>query len=85
MRLDIDVNTGIATPFASYETASGNTSVSGAAINLGGTAVLDAIRGDHTVNGQTTGLAVGLYSTNNGQPESSTFSAIFDNIQISSG
>ena len=83
LQLTIDVSSGIATPTATYETANGNTVVNGAAINLTGSAVHDAILGNHTVNGQTTGLAVGLFSSNNGEPESSTFSAIFDNIEIS--
>ncbi len=82
LNLSIDVNSGTATPTATYETANGNTTVSGAAINLAGTAVLDAIRGNHTVNGQTTGLAVGLFSSNFGAPEADTFSAIFDDITI---
>ena len=83
LNLSIDVNAGTATPTATYETANGNTTVSGGAISLAGTAVLDAIRGDHTVNGQTTGLAVGLFSSNFGAPPESTFSAIFDDITIS--
>ena len=83
MNLSIDVNSGIATPTATYETANGTTTATGGTISLAGTAVLDAIQGDHTVNGQTTGLAVGLFSSNFGAPESDTFSAIFDDITIS--
>ena len=83
LSLSIDVNAGTATPTATYETANGNTTVSGGAISLAGTAVLDAIQGNHTVNGQTTGLAVGLFSSNFGAPPESTFSAIFDDITIS--
>ena len=82
LRLTIDVGTGIASPTATYETASGTTQVSGANINLSATAVHDAILGNHSVNGQTTGLAVGLFSSNNGEPQSSTFSAIFDNLSL---
>ena len=83
LQLQIDVNSGFATPTATYETANGNTVVSGATINLNGTAVLGAIRGNHTINGQTTGLAVGLYNSNFNQDPSNTFTAIFDNIEIS--
>ena len=52
-------------------------------IDLNGTAVLDAIQGNHTINGQSSGLAVGLFSSNFGAPVEDTFSAIFDNIEIS--
>ena len=83
LQLEIDVNSGFATPTATYETGNGNTVVSGAAINLNGTAVFDAIQGNHSVNGQTTGLAVGLFSSNFNQSPSDTFSAIFDAIEIS--
>ena len=83
MQLEIDVNSGFATPTAIYETGNGNTVVSGAAINLNGTAVFDAIQGNHSVNGQATGLAVGLFSSNFNQAPSNTFSAIFDNVEIS--
>ena len=83
LQLEIDVNSGFATPTAIYETGNGNTVVSGAAINLNGTAVFDAIQGNHSVNGQTTGLAVGLFSSNFNQAPSNTFSAIFDNVEIS--
>ena len=83
IQLEIDVNSGIATPTATYETANGDTVVSGAAVNLAGTAVLDAIQGNHTINGQTSGLAVGLFSTNFGQNPSNTFAAVFDGIEVS--
>ena len=83
LNMSIDIATGIATPTATYETANGTTTVTGASVSLGGTAVLDAIRGDHTVNGQTTGLAVGLFSSNTGASPDDTFTAIFDDISIS--
>ena len=83
LNLSIDVNSGAATPTASYETANGTTNVTGATVSLAGTAIFDAIQGDFTVNGQTTGLAVGLFSSNTGAPPQSTFSAIFDDITIS--
>ena len=82
--LAINVNTGFATPTATYVLANGGTTtVSGAAINLNGTAVFSAINGNFTINGQTSGLAVGLYSTNFDSPVENTFSAIFDNVEIS--
>ncbi|NJL56185.1 hypothetical protein HC928_14140, partial [bacterium] len=62
--LEIDPLAATATPTITYETGSGqSTMVSGAVIDLSGTAVLDAIKGNHKVQGQTTGLAVGLFST----------------------
>jgi glucose/arabinose dehydrogenase len=83
LRLTIDVSSATATPQISYETANGIQTVSGSAISLAGTAVLDAIEGNHTVNGQTTGLAVGLFSSNFGPAPQPDFQAIFDGIQIS--
>lgn len=83
LNLSIDVNTGIATTTATYETANGNTTVTGSPTDLNGSAVLDAIEGNFTVNGQTTGLAIGLFSSNFGAPESETFSAVFDDITVS--
>ena len=77
--LSIDVNTGIATPTASYN----NTTVTGADVNLAGSAVLDAIQGNHTVNGLSSGLAVGLYTSNTGAAPADTFDAVFNNIHIS--
>ena len=83
INLAIDVNSGIATPTAVYETANGSTTVTGASIDLNGTAVFNAIEGNHTINGQSSGLAVGLFSSNFDAPVEDTFSAIFDNIEIS--
>ena len=83
INLEIDVNAGTATPTAVYETANGNTAVAGETISLLGTTVLDTIRGNHTINGQSSGLAVGLFSSNFNAPEADTFTAIFDNIEIS--
>ena len=83
LNVSIDVNSGTATPTVTYETANGNTTATGSTIDLNGTAVLDAIRGDFTVNGQTTGVALGLFSSNFDAPEADTFSAIFDDITVS--
>ena len=83
INLSINVNTGIATPSVVYETANGSTNAFGAAIDLNGTAVFNAIEGNHTINGQSSGLAVGLFSSNFDAPPEDTFAAIFDNIEIS--
>lgn len=81
--LEIDPTAGTATPTVTYETGGNNTkTVSGTSLDLSGTAVLDAIQGNYTVQGETSGLAVGLLSTNNGQSEANTFQAIFDEIEI---
>ncbi|MDJ0852221.1 MAG: Ig-like domain-containing protein, partial [Myxococcota bacterium] len=80
--IEVDVLAETATPTVTYETATGSTTVTGAALSLTGTNVLEAIQGNYTVNGQTTGVAVGLFSTNNGQPAANTFQAVFDDIEI---
>ncbi|MBE9044156.1 hypothetical protein IQ255_07010 [Pleurocapsales cyanobacterium LEGE 10410] len=81
--LEIDPTAATATPTITYQTGSGNTStVSGSSIDLSGTTVLDAILGNYTVQGQTSGLAVGLFSSNTGEPEANAFQAVFDNIEI---
>ena len=81
--LEIDPAAATATPTVTYETGGGNSqTVSGNALNLSGTEVLDAILGNYTVQGQTTGLAVGLLSSNTGQSEANTFQAIFNDIEI---
>ena len=79
INLSIDVNTGVATPTATYN----NTTVTGANVNLAGSAVLDAIQGNHTVNGLSSGLAVGVYTSNTGAAFEDTFSAQFNNINVS--
>ncbi|MEO1465995.1 MAG: malectin domain-containing carbohydrate-binding protein, partial [Cyanobacteria bacterium J06633_1] len=56
------------------------TTFRGTAIDLSSTAVLSAIQGDYAVNGQETGLAVGLFSSNTGQP--SSFQAAFNDVEI---
>ena len=81
----INPSAGTATPTITYETGGGNTkTVTGAAINLSGTNVLKSILGTNTVQGQTTGLAVGLYSSNVGQPAApnGSFQAIFTDIEV---
>ena len=84
--LEIDPTAATATPTVIYETGNGNTNtVSGGPISLAGTEVLEAILGNHEIQGQTTGLAVGLLSTTNAngnQPGAGTFQAVFDDIEI---
>ncbi|MEM9155552.1 MAG: malectin domain-containing carbohydrate-binding protein, partial [Cyanobacteria bacterium P01_F01_bin.33] len=81
--LEVDPSAATATPTISYETGSGApTQVSGSAIDLSGTAVLDAIQGNYTVNGQTTGLALGLLSSNTGEPTANAFQAVFEDIEV---
>ena len=81
--LEIDPVAGTATPTVSYETGDDNLeTVTGEAININGTTVLDAIQGNYTVDGQDSGLAVGLFSSNTGQPEADAFQAVFNDIEI---
>ena len=83
--LEINPIAGTATPIVSYETGDGNLeTATGEVIDLSGTTVLDAIQGNYTVNGQDSGLAVGLFSSNNGQPEANAFQAVFNDIEITS-
>ncbi len=82
--LTINPTAATATPTITYETGGGNTkTVSGPPIDLSGTAVLDAILGNYQVQGQTTGLAVGLLSSNTGQSATDTFQATFTDLVIS--
>lgn len=81
--LEIDPDAETATPTVSFETEDGDIEAnSGEAIDLSGTNVLDAIQGNYTVNNQDSGVAVGLFSSNTGQPENSTFQAAFNDIEI---
>ena len=81
--LEIDPIAGTAIPTVSYETGDGNVeTATGEAIDLNGTTVLDAIQGNYTVEGQDSGLAVGLFSSNTGEPEADAFQAIFNDIKI---
>lgn len=81
--LEVDPEAETVTPTVSYETGNGKIeTVSGKAIDLSKTNVLDAIQGEYQVNGQETGLAVGLFSSNAGQSQANTFQAIFNDIEI---
>ncbi|MGB7249896.1 MAG: malectin domain-containing carbohydrate-binding protein [Phormidesmis sp.] len=81
--LTVDSTTETVTPTVTYQTSTGNKSVTGPPISLSGTTVLETIRRNHSVQDQTTGLALGLFSTtNSGDPAENTFQAIFDGIEI---
>ncbi len=80
--LTVDPTAETATPKVTYETATGSATVSGDPISLSGTNVLEAINGNYTVEGQSSDLAVGLYSSNAGQLAADTFQAVFDDIEI---
>lgn len=82
--LTINTQSGIATPTVLYETPRGDKTLSGPDINLKGTAIFRAIKGSYKIRGQQSGLAVGLFASNTGQPQSETFQAVFDDIEISS-
>ncbi len=72
-----------ATPTITYETATGEAVISGTQIALVGTTLLDVINGQYTVQGQQSGVAIGLFSTNRGQPGgANAFQAIFDGIEV---
>ena len=83
-QLEINPAAATATPTITYETGTGTNTVSGAAVNLQGTGVLDAILGNYKVQDQASGLAVGLFSTNRGQPEApeGSFAGVFGDIEI---
>ncbi|MEL6931153.1 MAG: malectin domain-containing carbohydrate-binding protein, partial [Cyanobacteria bacterium J06600_6] len=80
--LEVNPQAETVIPTVRYETDEGISSVTGTAISLEGTTLLDTIRGNYQVEGLTSGLAVGLFSSNTGQPQADTFQAIFDNIAI---
>ncbi|MEM7592609.1 MAG: hypothetical protein AAF383_13985 [Cyanobacteria bacterium P01_A01_bin.83] len=82
-RLEIDPISGTAIPTVSYETGDDQiNTATGQAVDLNGTAVLDAIQGNYTVEGQDSGLAVGLFSSNFGEPQANAFQAIFNDVEI---
>ncbi len=81
--LEVDVEAGTATPTIIYELAAGGTAqVSGSAIDLSGSNVLEAINGNFQTGVQDTGLALGLWSTNGDADEADAFQAIFDDISL---
>ncbi|MEM6519088.1 MAG: malectin domain-containing carbohydrate-binding protein [Cyanobacteria bacterium P01_C01_bin.70] len=85
VELLIDRVNNSATPTVSYDTGAGVVTVTGLTpIDLTGSKVLTAIEGNYQVQGQPSGVAVGLFSTNAGQgsSESDRFQAVFDGIEI---
>ncbi|MGI9473698.1 MAG: PQQ-dependent sugar dehydrogenase, partial [Rubripirellula sp.] len=81
--LKVNVTNATALPTITYETASGVNVVSGAQFPLSGSTLFDVIEGQYTVQGQKSGLAVGLFSTNREQPGgTNAFQAIFDDVEI---
>lgn len=80
--IEIDVAAQTATPTVTYDTTAGLKTVSGNPVSLSNTAVWEAIAGKGTVQGQQSGLAVGLYTSNTGQSAENTFQAVFDDIEI---
>ena len=80
--LEIDPIAGTAIPTVSYDGDGNLETVTGGAIDLSGTTVLDAIQGNYTVQGQDSGLAVGLFSSNTGELEANAFQAVFNDIEI---
>lgn len=80
--LTVNPTAETAKPTVTYETPAGNKTVIGEAISLSSTSVLDAIKGNYTVQGQPSGLAVGLFSSNTGAPGANAFQAAFDDIEI---
>lgn len=83
IELTIDPTAETATPTITYDLPTGGTnSVTGAAVSLTGTNILSVIDGTYQVQGQTSGLAVGLYSSNVNEAEANAFTATFDEIEI---
>ncbi len=80
--LVVDLVNETATPTATYETTSGFSTVNGTPLSISNSTVLDVLNGNYTVQGQESGLAVGLFSSNNGEAPADTFQAIFDGIEI---
>ncbi len=81
--LKLNVADATAIPTITYETATGEAVVSGTQISLAGTTLLDVINGQYTVQGQQSGVAIGLFSTNRGRPGgANAFQAIFDDIEV---
>ncbi|PSN07928.1 hypothetical protein C7293_30395, partial [filamentous cyanobacterium CCT1] len=85
LNLEINPLAATATPTVTYGVGGGATkTVTGGPIDLSGTTVLSTILGNNTVQGKTTGSAVGLYASNVGQPEApgGSFQATFTDLEI---
>ncbi|MEM7240222.1 MAG: hypothetical protein AAF501_20670, partial [Pseudomonadota bacterium] len=81
-QLVVDLVAETATPTVTYETTGGFVTVNGTPLSLAGSTVLDVLDGNYTVQGQQSGLAVGLFSSNTQEDPADTFQAIFDGIEI---
>ncbi len=82
--LAVDAALGTATGSLIYQTSGGQQKrLTSSTLNLANTQVLQAIRGQSQVAGKATGLAMGLFATNAGQPEASTFQAVFRDLEVS--
>jgi hypothetical protein len=82
--LEIDPGSATAIPKATFSTTNGEVTITGGAndvIDLTGSAVLDTILGNNTVQGQAIGVATGLFASNFGS-NSDTFQAVFDSISV---
>ena len=82
--LEINPTAATAIPKATFTTTNGDVTITGDSndvINLTGSQVLDTILGNNTVQGQTTGIAAGLFASNFGS-DSDTFQAVFDSITV---
>ncbi|MEM6487072.1 MAG: tandem-95 repeat protein [Pseudomonadota bacterium] len=82
--LVVDLVAETATPTVTYDTNSGPAVVTGDPLSLAGSNVLTALNGEWQVQGQDSGLAVGLFSTNFGEPDTAEgrFQAVFKDIEI---
>jgi len=84
---ELEINPGAATaiPKATFTTTNGDVVITGGAndvIDLTGSAVLDTILGNNSVQGQEAGIATGLFASNFGS-DNDTFQAVFDSITVS--
>ncbi|MEM9782127.1 MAG: malectin domain-containing carbohydrate-binding protein, partial [Pseudomonadota bacterium] len=80
----VDLIAETATPTVTYDTNTGPAVVAGTPLSLSGSNVLAALNGEWQVEGQDSGLAVGLFSSNTNQPDNadSRFQAVFQDIEI---
>ncbi|MEM6460729.1 MAG: malectin domain-containing carbohydrate-binding protein [Pseudomonadota bacterium] len=85
--LIIDPQSATAIPRVTYQSDGGDIVIEGSLnegefIDLTGTQVLETILGNNTVQGQQTGLAVGLFTSNEGEEVEDAFQAVFKRIDI---
>ncbi|MEM9667760.1 MAG: malectin domain-containing carbohydrate-binding protein [Pseudomonadota bacterium] len=85
--LIVDPQGATAIPRVTYESTSGPVVIEGSLnpgefIDLSNSQVLETILGNNTVQGQQTGLAIGLFASNEGEPIEDAFQAVFKRIDI---